>query len=52
MSKHRSNSAQVHAFDGIEDDEDEEDLQRRLEDLESMLHRAENLRMMKLEENV
>jgi hypothetical protein len=44
MSKYRSNSVKVNAFENIDDDEEEEDLQRRLEDLENMLQRAENLR--------
>ena len=35
-----------------EDDDDEEELQRKLEDYEAMLHRAELLRQMKLDESI
>lgn len=36
----------------MDENEEEEDLQRRLEEYESVLRRAENLRQLKLDESV
>lgn len=51
MAKYRSASSRFQSIDDQEDDE-EEDLQRRIEGLETMLSRAEQLRAERLELNV
>ena len=48
----RGNSSHYSSVIDKDEDDDEEELTRKLQEYEAMLHRAENLRLMRLEENM